>query len=199
MRTLTRSIVALALPVTVALTALPAQAAQITVKDAKGDVRVAGLADAENQKKLRKAPKNKKVKDHDIVRTKFAHTRKRLVVQTKFRSLKGEKIVQVSTLGIKTPKQTFAYQWVRSEVAGEQSTTSILTRAKGGKQVKCKVRVANNVKKAVRTIKIPRTCLGKPKWVRVTSNATTGTMENLRIDDALGKGLGKATKKIAAG
>lgn len=205
MRSLTKSVAVLALPLSIALSgavlAAPAHAAQLTVKDAKGDVRKVALADANNPKKLRNAPADKSVKDHDIVRTKFAHTRKQLVVQTKFRSLQGERLVELSTLGIRTPKAAFSYQWIRTSVLDETKVTSVLVRGtkKNAKEVTCKVGVANNVKKAVRTIRIPRKCLGNPAWVRVTSNASTGDMNHTYIDDALGKGMGKLTKRLAAG
>ncbi|MDP9821433.1 hypothetical protein [Nocardioides massiliensis] len=198
MRTFTTSIAALALPATLLLAALPANAASVTIKDGAGDVRVATLSDAIDPKKMRNAPMDKALKDHDILKTKVAHTRKQLVVQTKFRSLAGEKIVQISTLGIKTPKQTFAYQWSKTSINGDDQVTSILVNSKE-KKVACKVAVKDNAKKAVRTIRIPRKCLKNPAWVRVSSTATTGTMSHTRIDGAHGKKVNGLTKKIAVG
>lgn len=194
----TKAVAAVSVAVAVLLTLSTgpvAHAAQVTVDDVTGDVRVISHHDAEHQQKLRTAPVDPAITDHDIIRTRFAHTRKQLVVTTKFRSLRGVRSMEASELRIRVPKRVFSYSWMR---AAHGVSHALVTGA--GADVACRVKVATNRKRATRTIRIPRRCLGNPTWVRVASKASTADADHLRVDNAHGKrAVGGMTKRLRVG
>ncbi|MDP3969388.1 MAG: hypothetical protein Q8Q02_14050 [Nocardioides sp.] len=171
--------------------AAPATAETLVVQDAKKDVRVMDMETGS-------VTKDPAVRDHDIVRTRVAHRRHALVVRVKHRSLTGPKAMQGTSVRIVTRDEEFSADWFRIKGMG----TFVELTDQNGETVECKVTATNRPKKALRTLRVPRTCLGEPTWVRVNPMSLTVRKNDYRVDFGMGGGMrssDRLTRRVRVG
>lgn len=136
----------------------PAGAAQLTVPDSRGDV-VSFQGDSETWSA---APG---VRNHDVLRTTFTHTDRRVRVRVKYAELlrkgaMGGHIVQLTTNeGLRRDVTVVA-------VPGMWRGEAEMTR-RDGKPVRCAVAHRIDYDRNVVTMSFPRTCISSPRWVRL--------------------------------
>lgn len=167
-----RTISTLAVAAGLALgTAGTAAAAELTVKDARGDVQVFA-ADAQEPTA---APE---VKNGDVLRTVFRHNDRRISVRTKFTDLArtgglaGYFVRVVTNEGVKRDVTIMAgpNMW-RGQASMDRPNGTAVTC-----DIDHKIAYDNNVV----TISFPRSCVSDPRWVRLG-------LGSFRMDDATQK------------
>lgn len=171
--------------------AAPAAAESLVVADVKKDVRVLDMETGSSTK-------DPSIRDHDIVRTRVAHGRHALVVRVKHRSLAGKKAMQGTSVRIVTRDEEFSADWFRIKGMG----TVVELTDQNGETVECNVTAVNRPQRALRTLRVPRTCLGSPAWVRINTMSLTVRQSEYRVDFGLGGGersSDRLTRRVRVG
>lgn len=130
-----------------------------TLVDARGDV---WAMDTPEEGQNTRVPERRQ---GDIIRTVFAHNNQQVVIRTKFAQL--DRAGQLSIMAIKLRTNTGMVRWI-SLFAGPGRDTNrwrgIVTRGDGA-PMKCATHRIDYAA-AVAEVRIPRSCLGDPRWVQ---------------------------------
>ncbi|WP_203336491.1 hypothetical protein [Nocardioides limicola] len=153
-----------------------AHAADYTVRDARGDVVTFDMETGEETLSS--------VANGDIVRTRFVHSNKAVVVRVKFRSLakqglfRGDYVRVVTDAGLRRDVHV-------SAMSGQWKGDAEMTRP-NHKPVDCDLSHRIDYGKNLLTLRIPRACLNNPRWVRVgvASFWLKGDLSAMYADDA---------------
>ncbi|WP_203336489.1 hypothetical protein [Nocardioides limicola] len=174
MRRTAARLVALAVAATL-LPAGAANAAEHTVRDARGDV-VAVNPETDEQ-----TPSD--VANGDIVRARFIHGQRAFVLRAKFRSLdrKGS-VVRGDFIRITTNDRVRRNVEVWAAPANWDGTAHF--KRPNGDVVMCQISHRINYGKNTLTVRVPRTCLQNPRWIRVGFGSVWGDGSTLFMDDA---------------
>ncbi|MEV5003636.1 hypothetical protein [Nocardioides sp. LML1-1-1.1] len=121
----------------------------------------------------------------DVVRTTVSHTRTTLVVRLRMRALpRGD---WSAFAVVRTPSTSFDLTQVK--IGGTRGF--VLTKTNGGKVVRCAGKSARFDRTAL-VLTVPRSCLGKPRTVRVGAGVALFEGESVvHGDDALRRALGE--------
>jgi hypothetical protein len=123
----------------------------------------------------------------DIVRVVAVHASRKVLVATKYSNLatSTEDTMQLVRIVTNTGLQRFA---VIHTPANSNNATVFLARPNGD-PVKCRyIGAARDTTANVMELKVPRSCLGRPRWVKVGVGHLTGLGEASVQDDALRNG-----------
>jgi hypothetical protein len=162
----------------------PAHAERYVQADAKGDV-VSVEFESEAQTP---APDNANA---DVTKTKINHTRGAVRFRVKLRDLAGPVLTGV-VADIKTNKRRYSLSFFRS---GKRTTLELARPT--GEPIKCRGKKRSaNVDTDVVKFSVPRSCLGRPKWVRVGVGALEVQENVVYADDALRAGNLKANGSL---
>ena len=125
----------------------------------------------------------------DIVATRVVHARLAIWIQIRFRVLTTHSNGNFHHVSIKTPWRTRTIQLNAFPGHWDGSTTVTDGR---GRPVACAVTHAINYDRHRVMLRVPRSCLGTPKWVRVGIRSTVAGSAYAYTDDARSTGLGPA-------
>jgi hypothetical protein len=154
----------------------PAHAEKYLEADAKGDV--VSLDSASEVQTP--APDNANA---DVVKTKINHTRGAVRFRIKLRDLAGPVLTGV-VADIKTSERRYTLSFFRS---GKRTTLDLARST--GEPIRCRGKERSaNVDTDVVKFSVPRSCLGRPKWVRVGVGALEVQENFTYADDALRAG-----------
>ena len=195
---LIRSVTVLALAVPLFAVATPTQAQRLDRMDPAGDVFT--LADIEEGDDSYSVPAPDQLHS-DIVSTRFRHTNKAVRVRVNFADLHRRKdpvtgrrpgdfrvwatvktnegigrVVEIAFNGPANP-------WTRPQMWSLKSV---------GKMIPCRINHYIDFVKDVVVLGIPRTCLSRPRWVRIGATSGVGVQDeaaNFAFDDALRVGF----------
>ncbi|WP_203336492.1 hypothetical protein [Nocardioides limicola] len=151
-----------------------AQAASLVVSDARGDVL---SADGAGETKV-----GTSVAHGDIVRTRFAHRQRAVVVRATYRSLQRSGLGTTHNIRIVTNAGLSHYLRVTAGPSA-WSGTAVLHRP-NGRHVECAVQHRINYGKNVLRVRIPRACLERPEWVRLGLRTAWSDGDRVLVDDA---------------
>jgi hypothetical protein len=154
---LTRGSVAAAV-VAAALVTPAAQAATVTVDDARGDVWRVTADDL--------APLGETRVNADLVRARVTHGPRLVRAKLTFDELARNRDLRVAQLRLRTPNgRTYDATW--SSMQGQPRGAVSFARSRGMDEISCRG-LAFDVDYAKETVsfEIPRSCLGRPRWVR---------------------------------
>lgn len=158
----------------------PATAQQLTVKDARGDVRVSDMME-EADSAGTPAPE---VTNGDVLRTVFRHNRGRVVVRVKFADLQRRGMASVHIVRVVTNEKMIREVTVGA-APGLWRGQAEMTRPNGN-TVACDVRHSINYGTNVLFMSFPRSCVSNPRWVRLGLGSAwiTADMKQMYLDDA---------------
>lgn len=149
------ALVLLAAPV---VTAGSAAAESWTHRDSRGDVLRFVLPDDEEQVSVKRDATNTST---DVTRLRVDHTQAAVIITITVRDLRGG--YTLAPLRLVTPDEEYDLQAMRSPLGRILSMTARTSDAEVACERK-RVRF-DNVRDRIR-VRVPRTCLGRPAWVR---------------------------------
>ena len=125
----------------------------------------------------------------DIVATRVVHARLAIWVQIRFRELNTSSNGNFHRVSIRTPwrTRTIALDAFPGHWDGSTTTTDAHGRA-----VACAVTHRINYDRKRVMLRVPRSCLGRPTWIRVGIRSTVAGATWAYTDDARSTGLGAA-------
>lgn len=122
----------------------------------------------------------------DIVATRVVHARLALWIQIRFRDLVDRGNGNFHLIGIKTPWRSRTIEL--DALPGHWEGTSTMTDAHG-RVVACAVTHRISYDRNRVMLRVPRICLGAPRWVRVGIRSTVAGATYAYADDARSTGL----------
>ncbi|GAA1476840.1 hypothetical protein GCM10009623_12860 [Nocardioides aestuarii] len=168
-------------------TAAPASADSRTIKDGKGDTW--NIA-SETPKKASGHPEG------DLRKVTFNHTARKVVITARMQNLKKSGEGVGVYMNIDTPDDTSYGADLIGTPDNWRGEASVY-----GSASECSPTGSLNYKKDVAKLSIPRSCLGRPDWVRFQLAGAFAKSENkIFYDDATGKKVEFAfTRRVARG
>lgn len=155
-----------------------AHAAKRVARDATGDVLVYNTETDEES--------SSSTANGDIKKAVIRHTSRAVVAKVKFRALKRKGDYRVDFIRLVTNDRVKRNVTL---VAGQGFWSGQAVMEKpNGKPVDCNVKHRINYGKNLVKVKVPRSCLSKPRWVRVGVGAFWGEGSLIYGDDALRNG-----------
>jgi hypothetical protein len=179
-----RSALVAATAAVVTLAPTAAHAKRYSHVDAPGDVLSGPVTSTGNPTTLEAARTN-----GDVVSSSVAHKSRKVVMRMQFRDIAWDSEVNAYLFKLRTGSMTRYVTVYASD--GFRGGRAQMTKT-NGKRVSCHLRrsidyTANNV-----TVSVPRSCLGKPRWVKVGMGSLFftgfGTGDTEYVDDALRTG-----------
>jgi hypothetical protein len=180
MKLFVRSAILLTAAALVPLMPTAAHADRYTHIDAIGDVLSGPATSTSNPS----TPESERA-NGDITASKVIHKARKVIMRMKYRDIAWNDEVNAHLFVVRTSKMKRYVQLVAGD--GFRGGKVVVTKP-NGKRVKC--RVKRNVDYTVNTatVKVPRSCLGYPRWVKVgmASVFYTGfkAADTLYVDDA---------------
>ena len=168
-----------AVPLLATWLAAPAYADSERARDVKGDVT---RLDTSTQT-FTKRPGNKVL---DVVRASGKHAKGKITLTVTPRKLSGGEFF--ATWHLKRSNGAMRYVYFSQRANGSRSVELTTTSFD---KVKCKVRSSVNAKKRIIKAVVPRTCLGKPDWIRYSAGLGQYNGSYIDGDDARIKARGK--------
>jgi hypothetical protein len=174
-----RLLLAVLISLAATLTIVPSSSADRVVRrDARHD-----LAFVLDESPSRPAPA---YSDPDVVRTVVAHRHHRVIMRFRFARL-DRLHAEYDVAGVIETPARFGYrfdvEWRRFEPVIVSLTH---LSAHGGTSVDCpRLRPLLDLKRDLIRIRIPRKCLGSPRWVRLAMYVARGTSPGFLIDDPM--------------
>jgi hypothetical protein len=147
-----------------------AEAAEITVTDSTGDVR-------EGEGRL--APR---VSNGDITNVSYDHRAARVVIRAEYVELlrpQSNNSTLVFATRMRTNEGAYRVAFTDAD-AGEPQGATFLTNRRG--EVRCNVDERIDYFGNAIQVRIPRTCLSRPQWIRFTSFHATETADRVTYD-----------------
>lgn len=147
-----------------------AEAAEITVADSTGDVR-------EGEGRL--APR---VSNGDITSVSYDHRAARVVIRAEYVELlrpQSNNSTLIFASRMRTNEGAYRVAFTAAD-AGEPQGATFLTNRRG--EVRCNVDVRIDYFGNAIQVRIPRTCLSRPQWIRFTSFHATETEDRVTFD-----------------
>ena len=122
----------------------------------------------------------------DIVATRVVHARLAIWIQIRFRELADRGNGNFHLIGIRTPWRSRTIEL--DALPGHWEGTSSMTDAQG-RVVACAVthRISYDLNRVM--LRVPRSCLGTPRWVRVGIRSTVAGTTFAYADDARSAGI----------
>ncbi len=178
---LRRALIATSALAVLPLSAAPAVAADLTVDDARKDMRVFKVEE-DGQDVRFKWEKDPSIRHGDIVRVDFKHTAKRVAFRTKYVEIdRGSKIEFVARVRDQAGKKhTVSVKANAANPAGKAK----LTNYHGSKTIDCAVEHKVDTAKNVIAVSFPRTCIDDPRTLQFTAMTLAGSNRKPAIDNA---------------
>ncbi|HEU4910516.1 MAG TPA: hypothetical protein VFV76_01330 [Actinomycetes bacterium] len=158
------------------LTAAPVSAAQLTLKDARGDMWFIEEGSTEPDP----APT---ARVGDFVRATFRHTDRRVEVRSKFVELRrtGRQFEMFVTMRDQDHREAIAM--VRTSRQDRDGRTRLFTGR--GRDIACNIRHRVDYTRNTVRISFPRLCLDNPRWLRfqATSSQSGRSLRFAHVDD----------------
>jgi hypothetical protein len=128
--------------------------------------------------------------DGDIVYSRVAHARRAIWIQVRYRDLQMAGNGNFHVVAIKTRwrLRTIEVDAFPGHWEGRESMTDAL-----GQAVACAVTHRIDYDRNRLVLRVPRSCLGKPRWVQVGIRSTVAGVTDAFTDDARTTGLGAGT------
>ncbi len=159
-------------------TAGAASAANLAVDDARGDV-LAYDGSSETEADGTPAPG---VRNGDVLRTTFQHRDRRIAIRMKYADLRRRGDVFAHEMRIVTNDSK---RWDVVVYAAPQMWRGQAEMARGnGNPVECKIAHRIDYDTDVLVVSFPRTCVGKPRWVRIGAGGWWMDGSQFYMDDA---------------
>ena len=167
-------------------TAAPALADSRTIKDGKGDTWNV----SDTPKKASGHPEG------DLRKVTFNHTARKVVITARMQNLKKSGEAVGVYMNIDTPDDASYGADLIGTPGNWRGEVSVY-----GSDAECSATGSLNYEKDVAKLSIPRSCLGRPDWVRFQmAGAFAKNEDKLFYDDATGKKLEFAyTRRVARG
>jgi hypothetical protein len=146
--------------------AAPAVADQLVVRDRTGDV-LEGRVDVEGGYGVQSD-----MREGDVVATTFRHGPRRVVVSTTFRAL--DEVGKYHGYYLRVESARHVYRDVTLEAGPGRWGGRLVVTDRRGQRVRCAARHTIDYDRNVVRVVVPRSCLGRPRFVRATAaNAWT--------------------------
>lgn len=126
-----------------------------------------------------------KVVQGDIVASRVAHARRAIWIRLRLRELTATTNGSFLRIGIASDRR---YRAIEIDAFPGHWTGQSVTTNSRGLVVACAVRHRIDYDRNLVTLRVPRTCLGKPRWVRVGLRLTTAGATYAFVDDARASG-----------
>ena len=127
----------------------------------------------------------------DIVRSSVRHRAKRVILTMRFSELSAVGLGDLHLFAIRSDKLN---RLIVVDTGPDHWGGKVFVEKPNGKKVKgCSVRRTIDYAGNTATVSVPRSCLGKPRWVKVAmQHGTFVTQDDLYVDDARATGLDAA-------
>lgn len=131
----------------------------------------------------------------DIVATRVVHARRAIWIQIRFAELTDQGNGNFHLIGIKTPWRSRTIEL--DALPGHWEGRTTMTDAHG-RVVACDVTHRISYDRNRVMLRVPRTCLGAPRWVRVGIRSTVAGATSAYTDDARSTGLASGLESSLA-
>lgn len=130
-------------------------------------------------------------RDGDIIRTRVWHSDSRVRMRVKFAELRRwPRFPRPNAVYTRVVTNEGVRRWIYVKVTNPERGDLHMFRP-DGEYARCKVRYSVSYRKNVVTIGFPRTCLSRPRWVRIGLEVLTPPIEGIGWfkDDAWRRGV----------
>jgi hypothetical protein len=139
-----------------------------------------------------------------VIKTAIAHREHRVVIRLRFAKLNRAKDSYVMLAGLDTPARSPYHLFVGWRRNG---SAEVILEGLGPDAVECpKLRPLLNLNRDLIRIRIPRGCLGSPRWIRANITVSRDAMSNIGTltDDPMSNRpaspfSGRSTRKLYRG